>query len=76
MPKAYAADLTTKALAVQVFRMFWMPAIRERMERDGRPDYPARREAWATFLDMEIRNGRIPEERGREWTTPDWIEGP
>jgi hypothetical protein len=60
----------TKAQALEVFRADIMPIVRERFERDGRADYPARSEAWNEYTDSLCKDGSITLRQYETWTAP------
>ncbi len=60
----------TKREAVAQFRAELMPAIRMRYETDGRPDYPARSEAWNDWTDALCKEGAITLKQYESWTHP------
>lgn len=66
----------TKDEAVEEFKEYVMPSIREQYERDGRPDWPARREAWNNFTDMLRGDRRITMKQYNTWDHPDITSGP
>lgn len=61
----------TKKEAERFYRAHILPEIRQRYERDGRRDEPARAEAWNAYTDDLCKSGEITPEQYRRWTTPD-----
>lgn len=66
----------TKKEAVEEFKAHAMPWIQEQYEQDGRPDWPARREAWNNFTDMLQKEGRITMRQYETWTHPSITANP
>ena len=60
----------TKSEAVQEFKDYVMPGIREYFEQDGIPDWIARREGWNIFTDMLCKNNQITSEQYETWDHP------
>lgn len=46
-----------------------VPEIKNRYERDGQIDYPARREAWNNMVDSMVKDGQLPGE-AESWESP------
>lgn len=65
----------TKAEAVASFKEGVMPGIRDQYERDGVPDWPARREAWNNYTDMLQKDGMITMHQYSTWTHPPITSG-
>lgn len=59
----------TKREALKIWRREILPGVRARFEQDGRPDYPARREAWNGWIDGLIQDRELPERAG-DWAHP------
>jgi len=51
-----------------------LPGVVRMYERNGRPDYPARREAWNDTVDMMVQDGDLPAE-AEDWALPDELDG-
>lgn len=51
-----------------------LPGIVRMYERDGRPDYAARREAWNDTVDSMVRDGELPDS-AMDWSLPDSLDG-
>lgn len=66
----------TKQEAVRIFKRHDMAFIRERYEKDGVPDWPARRDAWNDFTDYLQREGKITMRQYETWTHPRITSGP
>lgn len=64
----------TKKQAVAEFRETVMPHIRQRYERDGTPDYPARCEAWSEYTDALRRDRRISGYQFATWAAPRFVD--
>jgi len=60
----------TKEEAVAEFKEYVLPQVRAQYERDGVPDWPARREAWNNFTDALQKEGRITARQYDTWDHP------
>jgi folate-dependent tRNA-U54 methylase TrmFO/GidA len=60
----------TKREALDIFREFELPAIRQRYEKDGRVDHPARREGWNNYTDALCKAGQITMRQYETWGNP------
>lgn len=60
----------SKADAVADFKENVMPGVREAYEKDGRPDFIARSEAWNNFTDALCKDGLITMHQYETWTHP------
>jgi len=60
----------TKASALRAFKQDILPGVKARYERDGKPDVPARCEAWNDYTDSLREAGCITEEQYSTWTNP------
>ena len=47
-----------------------LPAIRFAHERDGQPDWPARREAWNNWTDSLCKDRQISDWQYENWSHP------
>lgn len=65
----------TKKQVEEVFRTDILPFFCSMYEQDGKPDYPARREAWGRFTDVLCREGRISLGQYERWTYPACCKG-
>jgi methenyltetrahydromethanopterin cyclohydrolase len=52
--------MTKKQFIAQVWKPLCLPAIKEKYEQDGIPDYGARRQWWNDTVDVYIRQGELP----------------
>lgn len=66
----------TKQDAEDAFKRQVMPLIRKQYERDGIPDWPARREEWNNFTDALHRDGLITLRQYETWTHPSICKRP
>lgn len=57
----------------EIFEEEILPCIQAEYEQDGRPDYPARREAFSDFIDSLHRDGFITGEQAQEIEQPEAI---
>tara|TARA_R100000808_G_C2143193_1_gene150976 strand:+ start:634 stop:855 length:222 start_codon:yes stop_codon:yes gene_type:complete len=48
-----------------------LPAIIDQYEQDGKPDWPARSEAWNDWTDSLCKNGQIS-----DWQYANWSHSP
>lgn len=60
----------TKNEVLRIFREQCLPAIREQYEQDGRPDYPARCEAWSVLTDSLCKDRQITLKQYESWSAP------
>ncbi len=60
----------TKAQAVAEWRQYVLPAVKERYEQDGRPDYVARSEEWNNWTDSLCKDRRITMHQYETWSHP------
>ena len=60
----------TKEEALQYFREYILPVIKETYEQNGKPDIVARREAWNNFTDALCKDGEITPRQYETWTGP------
>ncbi len=63
-------NVMTFAQACEIFTSNILPAISERCEQDGRPDWPARREAWNDWTDHLCKDGQISDWQYTNWGHP------
>lgn len=64
-----------KTEATQIFRENILPdIIAHENETNGRPDKPARRQAWNDFTDGLARDGDITEKQRMTWLHPAGLE--
>lgn len=66
----------TKEEAVAEFKEYVLPGIQAQYEQDGRPDWPARQQAWNDFTDMLQKDRRITMRQYETWTHPSITAGP
>ena len=64
------ARYITKKEAVEIFRNSVMPGVRDAYEQDGKPDWPARREAWNNMTDSMCKNRDITNNQYNTWSQP------
>ena len=70
-------DGMTKAAAVAMFIEHYLPGVRLKHEsHDGRPDWPARWQAWNDFKDSLCKQGLITESQNDRWVQPKICAGP
>ena len=62
--------LMTKAQALDEWRGRILPAVKHYYEQDGKPDYPARREAWNNWTDGLCKDGEITQRQCETWLHP------
>lgn len=60
----------TKREAVEQFTREILPIVKAQYERDGRPDWPARSEAWNNWTDALCKDGTITSRQYSTWTAP------
>ena len=69
----------TKAEAIQEWKDYHLPAIREvecKWGRgSGKPDRFMRRQDWNDFVDMLCKEKRITSRQGMTWATPQIVGG-
>lgn len=58
----------------EFYREEVLPGIVRMYERNGRPDYAARREAWNDTVDSMVRDGTLPSD-AEAWSLPDSLDG-
>jgi len=58
----------TKAQAVAEWREYVLPAVKERYEQGGRPDYVARSEEWNNWTDSLCKDRRITTHQYETWS--------
>ena len=58
------------AEAVERFKEHVLPYVRECHERDGVPDWPARREAWNNWTDSLCKDYEISDWQYENWSQP------
>ena len=56
--------------ASKFFEYEILPTVRFAYERDGIPDWPARREAWNDWTDSLCKDGIISEWQYNNWSHP------
>ena len=56
--------------ACAYFEVHILPLVQERWERDGDPDYPARREAWNNWTDSLCKDQEISDWQYNNWSHP------
>lgn len=56
------------------FRNEILPGIKKRYEQNGRPDKPARREAWNNYVDSLVKDGSVTEKAADSWGHPRGLE--
>lgn len=61
----------TKQEAVTQFKNDVLPCVKERYERYGTRDLPARREAWNNYTDALCKGGYITLRQYETWTHPE-----
>ena len=61
---------TTKREALAEWRGCCLPGVVDSYEKDGRPDYPARRLSWVAYVDALNRNGDISDRQAETWSQP------
>lgn len=54
--------------AIEMYMEDVLPQVRRKHEKDGVPDYPARREAWNDFVDALVKEGAA--RPSVEWAQP------
>lgn len=64
----------TREKAIQVFIDHELPDIQNEYEQDGIPDYIARCECWANWLDWMCNNGEIDYDQAKDWDLPECCE--
>ena len=70
-------NLDTVILWEDACRMFEenvLPYVQEQYEKDGIPDWPARREAWNDWTDMLCQDGEISDWQYENWSQPSCCE--
>jgi len=60
----------TFAQACETFTLEILPMVQEAYERDGLPDWPARREAWNNWTDHLACDGQISDWQVMNWGHP------
>ncbi len=60
----------TKVQAIQEFKDYTLPSVKEQYEQDGKKDSGARTQAWDWFTDSLCKDGAITESQYMRWTTP------
>ena len=65
-----------KQAAVETFKRDILPSIHAQYEKDGRTDYPARREAWNDFTDYLCKDGKITSRQYATWLHPAYCDPP
>ena len=60
----------TRDEAIDFFDNNILPAIQRAYEKDGRPDWPARREAFNNWTDALCKNHEISDWQYENWTHP------
>jgi len=56
--------------AVKHFDKFILPVVQVYYESDGRPDWPARCEAWSNWVDGLCKSREISDWQQHNWTPP------
>jgi len=56
--------------AVERFKEYVLPYVREVYEADGVPDWPARREAWNNWTDSLCKDYEISDWQYANWSQP------
>ena len=46
--------------AIDEWRTYVLPTVKEEYEKDGRRDIPARSESWSNWIDGIIEDGLVP----------------
>ena len=64
----------TKQEFDQFFEDEILPIVANQFEQDGRPDAPARREAYNDLTDSYCKDGIITEHQYNTWAIPDRLE--
>ena len=64
----------TREKAIQIFIDHELPDIQNEYEQDGIPDYIARRECWANWIDWMSNNGEIDYDQAKDWDLPECCE--
>ena len=62
----------TKAQAIQEFKSYRLPSVKEQCEEDGKKDSCARSQEWHWFTDSLCKGGAITESQYMRWTTPNF----
>ena len=70
MAKNLDSVLTWKQACNQ-FEHLHMPVIKRAFEQDGKPDWPARSEAWNNWTDHLCKNKEIS-----DWQYANWSQSP
>ena len=68
-----AANLDTVitfAQACEIFTDTMLPLIQAQFEKDGLPDWPARREEWNNWTDALCKDGEISDWQYENWDHP------
>jgi hypothetical protein len=60
----------TKREVLAIWRAEILPAVKAQYEQDGKPDRPARAEAWNVWTDQLCKDGQITARQYREWCVP------
>ena len=61
---------TTKARVVATWKAVFLPRVKERYEKDGIPDWPARSESWTAFVDGLNKEGIVTDWQAHNWMSP------
>lgn len=69
-PKWRGGARMTKKEAVRQWREDTLPLVKQAYERDGRPDLPARSEAWNDWTDGLCKDGVISLRQYERWSAP------
>ena len=57
--------------AVEHFNRFILPIVQVYHEQDGKPDWPARSEAWNNWTDGLCKNKQISDWQYDNWSQPE-----
>lgn len=60
----------TKREAEAYFKAYILPGVKAHYEQDGRPDWPARSEAWSYYIDGLCKDGEITGKQYHNWSAP------
>lgn len=64
------SSVMTRDEAIVQFQEYVLPFVQDEYEQDGRPDWPARREAWNNWTDGLCKDGEISDWQYENWSHP------
>lgn len=67
-------EALTRTQVWSQFKSEVLPGIKKKYERNGRPDKPARREAWNDYVDSLVKDGSVSSEAADGWHHPARLE--